>query len=134
MSATRFTVIGGDLRSAKLASFIAMDGNKVNVFGFEDRDFEMTLDEYDDLNCAIADSNAIIGPVPCINENQTLNAPFSKEPINFEDIFKVMTKTQIFIAGKITENIQMCAKKYDVKVVDLLEREEMAVLNKIAYI
>jgi len=131
MSSTSFTVIGGDLRSAKLANFIAMDGNKVNIFGFKDRDFEINLEEYDDLNCAIADSNAIIGPVPCVNDNQTLNAPFSKDAINFEDIFKLMNKNQIFIAGKITEKIQMCAKKYDVKFVDLLEREEMAVLNAI---
>jgi len=42
-----------------------------------------------------------------------------------------MNKSQLFIAGRITDKIAQLADVYNVYSVDLLEREEMAVLNAI---
>lgn len=127
----RFTVLGGDLRSVKLANLISEDGNKVNIYGFKNAGFEVGLKESPNLELAINESDIIIGPLPCSTDNEKINAPFCPDKIYIKDIFKTMTKNQLFIAGRISEKILHAASVYSVYSVDLLEREEMAVLNAI---
>lgn len=131
MANKRFTVLGGDLRSVKLANLISADGNKVNIYGFKNAGFELGLEESPNLESAINGSDVVIGPLPCSNDNENLNAPFCPEKIYIKDVFKTMTKNQLFIAGRISEKILQAASVYSVYSVDLLEREEMAVLNAI---
>ncbi len=131
MTKKRFTVLGGDLRSIKLANLIAADGNKVDIYGFKNAGFELGMEESPSLEHAIKEPDVIIGPLPCSNDNENLNAPFCPDKIDINDIFKKMTKNQLFIAGRISEKILHAASVYSVYSVDLLEREEMAVLNAI---
>jgi dipicolinate synthase subunit A len=131
MSLAKYTVIGGDLRNVKLAEAIAADGNPVNIFGFRNAGFESHISENKDLQEAIDDSEIVIGPIPCSNDNETLNAPFHPEKIQMNEVFRTMKKNQLFIAGRISEKIANLAKAYNVYAVDMLEREEMAVLNAI---
>jgi len=131
MANKRFTVLGGDLRSVKLANLISADGNKVNIYGFKNAGFELGLEESPNLESAINDSDVVIGPLPCSNDNEILNAPFCPDKIYIKDVFKTMNKNQLFIAGRISEKILQAASVYSVYSVDLLEREEMAVLNAI---
>lgn len=127
----KFTVIGGDLRSVKLAGFLAQDGNEVNVLGFKDVAFETGIKESLNIKDAIEKADVIVGPIPCSSDNETINSPFWSEKIHINEIFKVMNKNQLFAAGRISEKISQMAKVYNVYFVDLLEREEMAVLNAI---
>jgi dipicolinate synthase subunit A len=131
MDRMKYTVIGGDLRNVKLAEAIASDGNQVNLYGFENAGFESTLDETEDLDAAIDDSQIVIGPLPCTNDNETLNTPFHKEKIHINEVFRKMKKNQLFIAGMISDRVSQTAKAYNVYTVDILKREEMAVLNSI---
>lgn len=131
MTKKRFTVLGGDLRSVKLANLISADGNNVNIYGFKNAGFELGLEESPSLELAINESDIVIGPLPCSNDNENINAPFCPDKIYIKDVFKIMTKNQLFIAGRISEKIQHAASVYSVYSVDLLEREEMAVLNAI---
>ena len=128
---TVFSIIGGDLRSVALSNLIAEDKYKINVFGFNNRDFSMKFLDKDNLNSAISGSRIIIGPTPCSSDNETLNSPYYENKIFLQDIFKLMTKNQIFIAGKITDQISGIAKFYNIKIFDILKREEMSVLNSI---
>lgn len=131
MDRMKYTVIGGDLRNVKLAEAIASDGNQVNLFGFENAGFETTLEQTGDLDAAIDDSDIVIGPLPCTNDNEILNTPFHKEKIYINEVFRKMKKNQLFIAGRISDRINQMAKAYNVYTIDILEREEMAVLNSI---
>jgi len=131
MRKRKYTVIGGDLRSLKLANQIADDGNAVNIYGFSNAEFDLGIEESKDLMQAIDESDVVIGPLPCSNDNETLNAPFFPDKIYINEVFKKMSKNQLFIAGRIGDKIQQLAQIYNVYVVDLLEREEMAVLNAI---
>ncbi|MEN2777003.1 dipicolinate synthase subunit DpsA [Acetivibrio clariflavus] len=131
MTNKKFTVLGGDLRSVKLANLISADGNKVNIYGFKNAGFELGLEESPNLELAINQSDIVIGPLPCSNDNEIINAPFCPDKIYIKDVFKAMTKNQIFIAGRISEKIQHAASVYSVYSVDLLDREEMAVLNAV---
>lgn len=127
----KFTIIGGDLRSIKLAEFLIEDGNQVNIYGFRDAGFDIGIKESDDLDLAIDESDVVIGPIPCSNDNETLNAPLSKEKIYINEILKKMSKNQLLIAGRISEKISHLSNIYNVYCIDILDREEMAVLNAI---
>lgn len=131
MENKKFTVVGGDLRSIKLANLIAEDGNKVNIYGFQNAGFERGMEDSEDLDAAIDESDVIIGPVPCSNDNETLNCPFHADKIYINEVFKKMSKNQLFIAGRIGDKVSHLAQIYNVYTVDILEREEMAVLNAI---
>lgn len=127
----KFTVVGGDLRSVKLANLIAQKGNNVNIYGFKNAGFEIGLKESEDLEKAIEEADVVIGPLPVSQDGETINAPFHPEKIYIKDVFKKMSKNQLFIAGKIEDKIAHLADVYNVYSIDLLQREEMAVLNAI---
>ncbi len=127
----KYTVIGGDLRNVKLAEAIHEDGNQVNIYGFKNAGFEMVLSENRDMQEAIDDSEIVIGPLPCTNDDEILNAPFHDAKIQMNEVFRTMKKNQLFIAGKISDKISQLAKAYNVYSIDILKREEMAVLNAI---
>jgi len=127
----KFTIVGGDLRSVKLACLIASQGNTVNIYGFKNASFDTEINECDNLDKAIEEADVIIGPIPCSVDNETLNAPFHNQRIFIKDIFKKMSKSQLFIAGRISDKIAQLAQVYNVYSIDLLEREDMAVLNAI---
>ena len=131
MSVRKFTVLGGDLRNVKLANLLLADGNSVNIYGFKNAGFELGIPESMDLQQAIDDSDIVIGPLPCSNDNETVNAPFHPEKIYISEVFKTMKKSQLFIAGRISDKIVHMAGVYNVYCADILEREEMAVLNAI---
>jgi dipicolinate synthase subunit A len=127
----KFTVIGGDSRSIKLANLIAEEGNEVNIYGFKNAGFELGIKESQSLSDAIDASDIVIGPLPCSNDDETLNTPFHAEKIYLKEIFKMMSKNQLFIAGRISQKIAHMAEIYNVYCIDFFEREEMTVLNAI---
>ncbi|ACL76056.1 dipicolinate synthase subunit DpsA [Ruminiclostridium cellulolyticum] len=126
-----YSIIGGDLRSVKLAELIAQDGNSVNIYGFTTAGFEIMLEQSKTLTEAVVDADVVIGPIPCSNDNEFINAPFHNESIHINELFKVMNKNQLFLAGRISDKIAHLAQVCNVYTIDLLEREEMAVLNGI---
>lgn len=131
MNINRFTVIGGDLRSLKLADLIIKDKKEVSIFGFNNIQQESMIEIADNLHNAIDENDVVIGPLPCSNDDETINAPFNTEKIYINDIFKTMGKNQLFIAGRISSKIAHLAQVYNVYTIDILDREEMAVLNAI---
>ncbi|MCX8129992.1 MAG: dipicolinate synthase subunit DpsA [Clostridia bacterium] len=131
MGKMKFTVIGGDLRSVKLANQLQADGNRVYIYGYDNAGFDLGMEESQDLLHAIEESDVVIGPIPCTNDNETINAPFNTEKIYISDILKKMSKNQLFVAGRLSEKILHQSQVYNVYSIDLLEREEMAVLNAI---
>ncbi len=131
MNKKKFSILGGDLRNVKLAESLKDEGHEVRIFGFENAGFEIHMDNSMDIKTVIDDSDAVIGPIPCSNDDETLNAPFHSSKIFMNDIFRTMNKNQLFIAGRISNKLSHLAQVCNVYFVDLLEREEMAVLNAI---
>lgn len=131
MKIKNFAIIAGDLRNLKLANLIIEDGNNVDVFGFDNAKIESSLVTRDDLHKIIEKNDVIVAPLPCSNDDETIYAPFSTEKIYINDIFKMMKKRQLFIAGRISEKIVHLAEVYKVYHIDILKREDMAILNAI---
>ncbi len=127
----KFCIIGGDLRNVKLAEIIAEEGNTVNIYGFDKASFDVNVKQSNTVEEAVTDADIVIGPIPCSNDNEFINAPFHNEKILIHDVFKCMSKNQLFIAGRISEKIVHLSQVCNVYAVDMLDREEMAVLNAI---
>lgn len=130
----KILVLGGDLRSVKLAQMLAQDGNKVISYA-QERAEEIIensdIEKINSLKTAIDKANIIVGPVPFSSNGEYINTPFSKEKIKIEDILK-SNKKKIFIAGSISPKVNdEIAEKY-LDVVDVMKREELAILNTIA--
>ncbi len=131
MDGTRFTVIGGDIRNIKLANFIAAENFKINIYGFNNASFDIGLRESPDVGTAMAGSEVMIGPIPLSNDDETVNAPFHQGKIYINEVFQLLSKDQVFIAGRINDKAAHLAEIYNVHIIDILEREDMAVLNAI---
>lgn len=130
----KFLILGGDLRSSRLAKMLAEDGHKVYSFGQENSDEildDKEIEKCNSLKTAIEKAEIIVGPVPFSNNGESINAPFSENKIMIDDLLK-SNKSKIFVGGNIREEIKSkLAEKYS-EVIDLMKREELAVLNTIA--
>jgi len=51
---------------------IVAEGNKVNIYGFKNANFEIGIEESEDLDHAIGEADVIVGPTPCSTDNETL--------------------------------------------------------------
>lgn len=127
----KIAIIGGDLRQIKLINLLIEEGMEVRVFGLNGIDFKDNVLVFDTLHQALAGADMIIGPIPCSSDNTTLFSKYQDSPINLENVFKHIPKGKLFMAGMITPEIQKIARSYDFKIVDLLKREELSILNAI---
>lgn len=130
MNNKKIAIVGGDMRSARLASMLDQEGILCGVYGLNLCEGVSACINAE-LSSAISEALAVIGPTPFSNDGLTINAPFSKERININDLISSMKKGQILIAGKVSIEVKEMALSYGVKVADLLDREEMSVMNAI---
>ena len=129
----RFAVIGGDLRQIKLMNILAKEGYLVNTLGLNKEKIESNVKLSNDLREVISNSDIIIGPIPCSKDNKSLYSDYLDSTVMLEDIFKNISENQVFIAGNISPEIKKIADNYKFKIIDLLERDDLAILNAIPY-
>lgn len=126
----KLTVLGGDERSIKLAYLLMEDGYSVKAFGFEENHIDKSILS-GTLEKALKESDIIIGPIPLTHDKIFLNTPLYSDNITLKDILHNMNPNQVFMGGKIPELAYNMADMKNIKVVDLMDREEMSVLNGI---
>jgi dipicolinate synthase subunit A len=129
-----FAIIGGDLRIIKLAKILAEDGNKVYTYGLEKAE-ELKENENiifcDKLKNAIQKTEIVIGPIPFSSNGIDINTPFSDNKISIREIMHSIN-AKILIAGSIMPEVYDMANDEYVEIVDIMKREELAVLNTIS--
>ena len=131
---TNFTVVGGDLRIIKLAKMLADDGNKIYTFGVEKA--EELKENKNIIMCnklqeAVKNSEIIIGPIPFSSNGKDINAPFSDNTISIRELMHVIN-AKILIAGSITPEVYDLANDEYIEIIDIMKREELAVLNTVS--
>ena len=130
----KFTVIGGDLRSAKLAQLLADDGNIVTACGLE-RAAEITTSKNiiieNDLDNALEESDIIIAPIPFSKNGEDVMTVFSDRRIKIDDLLKNY-EDKILVAGNISQDIFDKLSNYYKIVYDLMSSEQLTILNTIA--
>lgn len=131
---TNFAVIGGDLRIVKLIKMLATDGNMVYAYGVEKAE---ELKENgniiicDKLQETVENSNIIIGPIPFSSNGKDINSPFSDKHISIRELMNSIN-AKTLIAGSISPEIYDLANDEYIEIIDIMKREELAVLNTIS--
>lgn len=136
---TNFIVIGGDLRIVKLIEMLANSGNTVYTYGLENsEELNSKKNKYRNINfCESLDSETlketkvVIGPIPFSKDGITINSLYSKKEITIEYVFNFI-RNKTLIAGSIPKNLYAIAKEKNIKLIDLMQNEKLAVLNCIS--
>ena len=130
----KFAIIGGDLRIVKLADMLAKEGNSIYVYGLEkteDLKNNSNIIKCDTIKKAIQDVEIVIGPIPFSSNGTTVNAPFSEKEITIREMMHFIN-AKVLIAGGVAPEIYGMANDEYVEIIDVMKREELAVLNTIA--
>lgn len=129
-----FTIVGGDLRIIKLAKMLSIDGNRVYIYGLEkaeELDESENIIKCNKLQEAVGNSDIIIGPIPFSSNGEDINSPFSDVQISIRELMNFIN-AKLLIAGSITPEVYKLANDEYIEIVDVMKREELAVLNTIS--
>ena len=125
------SIIGGDLRIAKLAEMYSNDKEGINIFTYGlEKYFEKDtnkIKECDNIDEAIQASDIIISGMPFTRDNSTLNAPFAENQIEITNVKKLVSG-KTFIAGGIPSEFYLDG---NINSIDLMQNEELTILNAI---
>ncbi len=127
-----FSIIGGDLRIIKLAEMLAKECNNVYAYGInkaKELQKNKNIIICNTLKEAVNNSDIIIGPIPFSSDGKEINTPFSDKIISIEELIESID-TQTLIAGSIKSDVYNLAKSK--QIIDIMNREELAVLNTIS--
>ncbi len=131
---TNFAIIGGDLRIIKLAKMLAKDGNTIYTYGLEKAEELKGTENVifcDKLSKAVKETEVVIGPIPFSSNGKEINAPFAEKEISVRE-FMHSINAKILIAGSITPEVYDLANDEYIEIIDIMKREELAVLNTIS--
>lgn len=131
---TNFAVIGGDLRIVKLAKMLAEDGNKVYTYGLENAEElkeNPNIIMTEKLTETVKNAEIIIGPIPFSSNGKDINSPFSDKKISVRELMHIIN-AKILIAGAISPEVYDLANDEYIEIIDIMKREELAVLNTIS--
>ena len=126
----KISIIGGDLRIVKLAEMLIEEGVEVYIYGLENSEVQDT-NKCNTLQEAIEKSDIVLGPIPFSSNGKTINTPFSSNKTLVSDLMECLSGKTL-IAGAIKQEIYELAAEKNVKVIDILKREELAVLNAVS--
>lgn len=130
----KIAVIGGDLRSVKLAKMLAKDENEIYVYGLEEADDMKDAENIikcESVKKAVEKAEIVIGPIPFSSNGTIINAPYSNNEITIRELMHNI-HTQILIAGGIQPEVYLMTNNEYIEIIDIMKREELAVLNTIA--
>ena len=130
----KFAIIGGDLRTIKLSVMLAKEQNQVYVYGLEKAE-ELknikNITQCESIKKTIQEVEIVIGPIPFSSNGKTINMPFSDKEISIREMMHVIN-AKVLIAGGITPEVYEMANDEYIEIIDIMKREELAVLNTIA--
>ena len=130
----KFAIIGGDLRIIKLAIMLARDQNEIFVYGLEKAEElknNPNIKYCESIKKAIQEVEIVIGPIPFSSNGKTINMPFSDKEVTIREMMHVIN-AKVLIAGGITPEVYEMANDEYIEIIDIMKREELAVLNTIA--
>ena len=120
MNIKRLLIIGGDLRIAHLAQSLRSDGYVAESFkGAEP------------LKNAVDRCDAVILGLPATKDDKTVDAPELAQPILIKDLFKIMGRGKLLLAGRMSDGMKAVADVFSVRWADYFNRDEFELLNAI---
>ena len=134
---TVFAFVGGDRRQVYVMLGLARDGFEVRVAGLsaEELSGAENITVCGDPQRAISGADCIVLPVPysSVLSAQNINTPLYDKEIRLGELFAVGQELdgKLILAGRADERLLAMARLGGARVVDYMEREELAVLNAI---
>lgn len=126
-----YTIIGGDLRNVELAKKLVEDKNEVNIYGFSKDMLPSDLITNESLEDSIKNSKLVIAPLVFSKDDENINTPLYDKHIKITDVVDKITSESILILGKLSTKVKEYLESENISYVDILKREEMAILNAI---
>lgn len=131
-----FAVIGGDLRNIELVKLLAKDQRKIFTYGLEENkellnNLNNNIIICKDIEESCSNVDIIISSIPFSRDGETTYCEFSKNRIKIIDFFEKI-KGKTLIVGSIKNNVINEALKRNIKIIDVMKNEELAILNTIA--
>lgn len=131
-----FAVIGGDLRNIELVKLLAKDQGKVFTYGLEENKELLENSNNNIIICKdieeiCSNVDIAISSIPFSRDGKTIYCEFSKNRIKIIDFFEKI-KGKTLIVGSIKNNVINEALKRNIKIIDVMKNEELAILNTIA--
>ena len=126
----KIAIIGGDLRIVKLSEMLFNEGAEVFSYALEKAETVETK-KCNTLKEAVESADFIVGPLPFSSNGTEINTPFSHQKVTIEELFTLAAGKTI-LAGGIRQEVLELAKNKNIKMVDLLKREELSVLNAVS--
>lgn len=127
----KISIIGGDLRIIRLAEILDKEDYIIYTYGLEKYNFKNNnIFKIKDINQICNNCESIIGGIPFSSDGIYINAKFSNNQIEIDDLFNAISNKTL-IAGAISEKIIEKASKRNIEIIDLLKFEEFTILNVI---
>ncbi|MDR2655032.1 MAG: dipicolinate synthase subunit DpsA [Oscillospiraceae bacterium] len=131
---TLYAVVGGDLRQAAIANALVQKCRRAQVCGmFMEKETELSSAEIyktNDISQVFPKAAVIIFPLPVSVDGEFISAPFSEKKLPFDCLKYINKDAQVF-AGAVSQAFRDTASKYNIKLWDYFEREELAILNAV---
>ena len=131
---SNFAVNGGDLRIIELAKMLAKENNMVYTYGLEKAEQLKGVENIvicEKLTQAVKDSEIVIGPIPFSSNGKDINTPFSDNSVSVRELMHTIN-AKILIAGSIMPEVYDMANDEYIEIIDIMKREELAVLNTVS--
>lgn len=125
-------VIGGDLRLAKVAEYLAADGYAVQRFGAEAPFCSgCNVSVAADLPSCLHDAQVVVLGLPASCDDETVHAPFYAKQIFLREVVQSMPRDAVLLAGRISEPFRRLLTAHGIRFADYFLREELTVRNSI---
>lgn len=127
----KFWVLGGDYRHHWLSRQLAQEGYSVHSYG-QDRDFLQGEDlVVEDSLEGLAQANCVLLPLPCLNKEGELFAPFAPQAVELEALLAALAPHQQIFGGQIPDSLAQRAKDLGLELQDYFTREELIIANAV---
>ncbi len=131
----KIAVLGGDMRQYAVAKELCNKDINIYTYGLGVSSSELFgVKSCDNLNEAVADTDAVVLPLPASTDGCLLNCPTMKssERVSLECIVGAMREHSYLFGGRIPQNIALKAELGGIKVRDYFLSEKLQIKN--AYI
>lgn len=132
MNGLKVSLLGGDLRQAALAGFMARNGADVRVFGISPLCLPDGITVCRDIECITEAAEVVILPLPVSGDGIYLNCPLDGQtpPVRLGDIFKLCREKRVF-GGRCSPAVKKRAEELGVTLTDYFDSEELKIANSV---
>ena len=130
-----FTVLGGDLRQAALASYLALQQYGVVTWGLPPQALSGAVTPLDTWESAVLGADVLVLPLPASPDSKHLNLPLMQEegrkPPRIFEILEKTPKHTLIAGGRMSPKIREEMERLKLSFFDYFESEELQQKNAV---